>query len=394
MKLFECQACGQLLQFENTQCMRCGHALGYLPGWATLSALEPAPEANPAPIQQPAPGSAPGSADNQGRNWRLLAATDRLGRYCANHAWEACNWLIPADSPDRYCPACRLNRTIPDLSVGNNLTLWQRLEAAKHRVVYSILRLGLPLVDKHTDVRAGLAFDFLADDHPDFRDGPRVMTGHAEGLITINLAEADDAERERHRRDMAEPYRTILGHFRHEIGHYYWERLVLDGGPIDDFRAMFGDERRNYAEALQAHYAQKGEGDWKDRFVSSYASSHPWEDWAETWAHYLHIVDTLETAHAFGLNVRPGVGRDASLTATADFDPYDRENFDQMVGTWLPLTHAVNSLNRSMGQPDLYPFVLGPAVIDKLRFIHVLVRQSAHRGDPFAPASVQNEEAQ
>lgn len=359
MKLFECQNCGQLLHFENTRCERCGLALGYLHARATLSALAP--------------------VENELQVWRPLAAPDRQGHFCANHVWDACNWLIPDEANETYCPACRLNRTIPDLSDSRNLFLWQRLEAAKHRVVYGLLRLGLPVIDKYSDPDKGLAFDFLSDDHPDFKDGPRVMTGHAQGLITINLAEADDAERERHRRDMAEPYRTILGHFRHEIGHYYWERLVLDDGPIDAYRLMFGDERQDYATALQEHYAGGPPQDWQKTYVSSYASAHPWEDWAETWAHYLHIVDTLETAHAFGLHVRPGGGRDPSLTAVADFDPYDREDFDQMVTTWLPLTHAVNSLNRSMGQPDLYPFVLAPGVIDKLRFVHTLIRQNAGR---------------
>jgi hypothetical protein len=206
---------------------------------------------------------------------------------------------------------------------------------------------------------------------------PQLVTGHARGLITIDIAEADDAERERHRRDMAEPYRTLLGHFRHEIGHHYWERLVRDGVWHGAFRELFGDERRNYGAALEAHYATGPQPDWQEHFVSSYAGAHPWEDFAETWAHYLHIVDTLETADAFGLRIHPKTGRSPVLEIEIDFDPYRQGDFDALIEAWLPLTYAVNSLNHSLGQPDLYPFVLAPTVIGKLRFVHGLIHGSS-----------------
>ena len=348
MKLFECQNCGQLLYFENTRCERCGHVLGYLSDAAVLSAL----------------------AEEDGARWRPLAAPEQVYRFCANAAHEACNWLVPADG---FCRACRLNRTIPDLGLPGNRLLWQRLEAAKHQLVYSLLRLDLPLVSKFEDPGAGLAFDFLADPVP---DGPKILTGHEHGLITVNLAEADDAERERARKEMDEPYRTLLGHFRHEVGHYYWERLVQDGPWLEWFRTMFGDERQDYGACLEAHHAGGPPSDWQERFVSGYASAHPWEDFAETWAHYLHIVDTLETAAAFGLRIAPQAGRDPALAVAIDFDAYRQDEFDALLKAWLPLTYAVNSLNHSMGQPDLYPFVLAPAVIGKLRFVHGLIHPS------------------
>ena len=201
-----------------------------------------------------------------------------------------------------------------------------------------------------------------------------MLTGHADGLITLNIAEADDAEREARRAALNEPYRTLLGHFRHEVGHHYWNLLVRDGGLLDEFRSMFGDERADYGESLQRHYADGAPADWQERHVTAYASAHPWEDFAETWSHYLHIVDTLETAGAFGMRVRPRLGGDEqAMSAAVDFDPYVNGPFDRIVDAWLPLTYAVNSLNRSMGQPDLYPFVLGPAAIRKLGFIHALV---------------------
>jgi hypothetical protein len=202
------------------------------------------------------------------------------------------------------------------------------------------------------------------------------MTGHAQGLITINLAEADDAERERRRQDMDEPYRTLLGHFRHEVGHYYWERLVRSGRWLEPFRANFGDERRDDGASLAAHHADGPPAGWQEHFVSAYASAHPWEDWAETWAHYLHLVDTLETAQAFHLRVRPAAGADPTLAMSADFDPYATTDFDTLIGAWLPLTYAVNGLNRSMGQPDLYPFSLAPAVVAKLQLVHQVVHYS------------------
>ncbi len=364
MRLFECQHCGQLLFFENTSCERCGRRLGYLAEESAMSALE---------------------AADDGR-WRALARPGQLFRFCANAGWEACNWLVPADDGDggggaaAFCRACRLNRTVPDLSDARNLMHWQRVETAKHRLVYGLLRLCLPLVSRFDDADRGLAFDFLSGSGPGYWQRQPVVTGHAAGLITIDVAEADDAERERHRQEMAEPYRTLLGHFRHEVGHYYWERLVRDGLWLEAFREMFGDERRDYAEALQAHYTEGPPADWQERHVSGYASAHPWEDFAETWAHYLHLVDTLETARAFGLTIDPGLGRDRTIRMALEFDAYRQTDFDALVAAWLPLTYAVNSLNSSMGQPELYPFVLSPAVQGKLRFVHGLIH------GPAAPA--------
>jgi hypothetical protein len=225
------------------------------------------------------------------------------------------------------------------------------------------------------DDPGGLAFDFLVSPPP---GEPLVMTGHERGLITINLAEADDSERERQRREMGEPYRTLLGHFRHEVAHYYWDRLVKDTPALDEFRRLFGDERQDYAAALSKHYADGPPNNWVEQFVTAYASVHPWEDFAETWAHYFHMVDTLETANAFGLRVRPKVGKGANLATTVDFDPHSAA-MDRIIDSWLPLTFAVNSLNRSMGIPDLYPFVLAPAVIVKLSFIHDRIHAAGGR---------------
>jgi hypothetical protein len=341
MRLFECQACKHALYFENVACESCGRRLGFLSGRMVLSALEPDAE-----------------------HWKALADASEGSAYayCANVEFGSCNWLVPAASGERFCAACRHNRTIPDLTDQRNVELWRRIEIAKRRLFYSLLRLKLPLKTK-AQAQTGLAFDFLAPTHTP------VMTGHLDGVITINLAEADDSERERQRGAMEEPYRTLLGHFRHEIAHYYWDRLVRDDGSIDEFRQVFGDERADYGDALRRHHAEGAPRDWAERFVTAYASSHPWEDFAETWAHYFHIIDTLETARAFGIQTSPRVSAAQTLEASVEFEPYTA-SVDRLVDSWLPLTFAFNSINRSMGVADLYPFVLEAPTMVKLTYIY------------------------
>jgi hypothetical protein len=358
MKIFSCNACGHALYFHNVECTNCGHRLGFVPAVLDLVAFDPDERGNWQPVN-PAGGNA-------------------SFRPCANYTEHStCNWMVHAADANPLCRACRLNRTIPDLSVSGNKALWRRLQADKNRLIYSLLRLGLPIVSKQESPEQGLAFDFLGDPNPRFREDSGVITGHVQGVITLDIAEADDAVRERTRQDMAEPYRTILGHFRHESGHYYWDRLVRDTKWLAAFREQFGDERVNYDAALQRHYADGPPADWPQRFVSSYAGSHPWEDWAETWAHYLHMVDTLETAWQLGLKLEPRVDAGDELATAASLDPYESTHFQTLVDRWFPLTVALNSLNQSMGQPDAYPFVLAPVVVDKLRLVHDIIHDPA-----------------
>jgi hypothetical protein len=354
LKLFACQACGNVLYFENRSCMRCGYRLGFIPEQVMLSAL-----------------------DADGGRFATLADKGRGRAFCANAAYDVCNWLVESDNGESYCRACRHNGIVPDLSYSDHLARWRELEVAKHRLFYSLIRWKLPLKTRAEDPARGLSFSFLADD-PAL--GARVMTGHDNGLITIALTEADDLEREKRRLEMGEPYRTLLGHFRHEVGHYFWDVLVRGGGKLDTCRAMFGDDAMDYGAALQRHYAEGPPADWQAHYVSAYAAMHPWEDFAETWAHYLHIVDTLETASAFGIETRPAADRVGSLSAHTDFDPYVADDFGAIVNAWLPFTFAMNSINRAMGTRDLYPFMLSPAVIEKLRFVHQLVREAARAG--------------
>jgi hypothetical protein len=282
-----------------------------------------------------------------------------------------------------FCTACRHNRMIPDLSIPENIGHWRKIELAKHRLFYTLIKLRLPLASRIDDPQGGLAFDFIAT-----HEGPHghvpVFTGHANGLITINIAEAHDPERERQRSEMGEPYRTLLGHFRHEIAHYYWDRLIFGTAALREFRDIFGDERQDYSASLQQHYSGGPPVDWPERFVSAYASSHPWEDFAETWAHYFHMIDTLETANAFAVSVRPAGSKGSTSATRINFDPHDAD-ISRVIDAWLPLAFAVNAINRSMGLPDLYPFVLGKGAIAKLAFVNRLIRTQRHQNAASSP---------
>ena len=351
MKLYTCGKCNNLLYFENSVCLKCGHTLGFDSEKLDLITL---------------------TVENGADVYVDVTQQNSRYRLCGNAPYGTCNWLIPLPNSAAFCMACQLNRTIPTLTP-QHLERWKRIEIAKHRLVYSLLRLNLPLTPKKDPDDNGLAFDFLADVSPE----NRVLTGHDKGAITLNIEEADEAERVRNKLDLGEKYRTLLGHFRHEIGHYYWDIRIKDTSLLERFRHIFGDENRDYGEALQAYYQYGAAPDWADHFISPYATAHPWEDWAESWSHYLHMMDTLETAYYFGLHVHPAKRTGVKdLETEINRDPYTIVDFNQVFKTWLPLMFAVNSLNRSMGHADFYPFVIPPEVVGKLQFIHEVCRNA------------------
>jgi len=351
MRLFYCDNCRQTVFFENFRCVKCDRTLAYLPELSEIVSLKPAGDDRWTP-EAPEAG---------GRCYRL----------CENYAEQnVCNWAVPADQEEPLCEACLLTETIPDLAQPGHVEAWYALEVAKRRLVYSLVALGLPVVPKSIDPERGLEFHFLADPPVIDEEHPAILTGHANGVITVNLAEADDAERESRRVAMHEPYRTLLGHFRHEVGHYYWDRLIKDTGWLEECRTLFGDDQEDYAEALNRHYQTGPRADWQDQFVSAYASVHAWEDWAETWAHYLHITDTLETATACGLALRPQAPNARRVQPRFSLEKAEHASFDDMMDDWLAMTYVLNSLNRGMGLKDMYPFVLSQPAIEKLRFIH------------------------
>jgi hypothetical protein len=332
MRAFNCGNCGQLLFFENSLCLHCSTPLGFVPSQLELVALT-----------------------------EEAVAAGALRR-CANSTVAECNWMLEAGDSGPLCRSCRLTRTRPSDADADGLAAFAKAEAAKRRLLFGLFKLELE-VDEGV-----LAFELLPS-----RAAP-VVTGHHNGVITIDLAESDDARREQRRAELGEPYRTVLGHFRHEIGHYYWPILIERPGELERWRSVFGDERRNYDEALRDHYEAGPTPGWRSRHVSEYAAAHPWEDWAETFAHYLHIRDALQTAAAFRLVIATTPAAADYRSQAAPSPDQGQGSFDAIVRDWLPLTYGLNAVNRSMGRDDLYPFTLAPTVIDKLAFVHDRVR--------------------
>jgi hypothetical protein len=277
--------------------------------------------------------------------------------------------LAEANADDGLCGCCQLTRTRPSDGDTVGLEAFARTEAAKRRLIFQLDFLNLPTTPREVDPVRGLAFDLLSSRRT------KITTGHDSGIITIDLAEGDDVHRETVRVRLAEPYRTLLGHLRHEIGHWYWDLLVSDTPFYGRFRELFGDEQLDYVAALETHYDKPADDQWRSSYVSQYASAHPWEDWAETFAHYLHIRDTLQTTAAWGVTVAgPDLDLSVAWDAQLRTEPSEyADQFGDLVRSWLPLTYALNAENRSMGKDDLYPFVLAPAVVEKLRFVHVVV---------------------
>ncbi|MGJ6124775.1 putative zinc-binding metallopeptidase [Mycolicibacterium sp. Y3] len=339
MRDFTCPNCGQHLAFENSVCLSCGAALGFSLEDKALLVIA--------------------SAEHSGHAGAVASSEYQL---CANLHVAECNWLVRTAGPPQLCASCMLTRTRPSDGDEKALASFAGAERAKRRLFVELYELHLPVVGRDADPQYGLAFDLLSSEQE------KVLTGHVNGVITLDLAEGDDVHREQLRIEMSEPYRTLLGHFRHEIGHYYFYRLV---GPSPDYRtrfeALFGDPDADYQAALNRHYTNGAPQGWEETYVSSYATMHPAEDWAETFAHYLHIRDTLDTSAAFGF---------APASATFDRKMLGPSGFDTIIEMWLPLAWALNMENRSMGKDDLYPFVLPPAVLEKMRFIHTVVDES------------------
>ncbi len=356
MDTFTCPHCGQLVFFANTACVRCQTELGFDAEQLTL------------------------------------VAVDDPARRCANRTIANCNWLLD-DRPTHtdgtgasLCPSCALTRTRPADWDQDALRLFASAENDKRRLVFQLLSLGLPLHPRDEATGTGVAFDLLAS------TAQPVTTGHAAGVITLDLAESDAVHRENVRTKLSEPYRTVLGHFRHEIGHYLFT-VLIDDAVLGDARALFGDETLNYQAALDRHYRDGAPAGWDEQYVSEYATMHPAEDFAETMAHYLHIRGVLQSAAAFRLRVDgpapPAHDTDLLAADPVELDVDDTDDIEPIVETWLPLSYALNAVNRSMGEDDLYPFVLSPPVIAKLGFIHRIIRRATSRPQPVSePAAV------
>ena len=310
-------------------------------------------------------------------NGDLLASNNgKSYRACKNYAvYDVCNWMVAQEDHSDYCISCRLTETIPSLDNPDNLKLWFLLEQAKRRFLYSAMSMNLPIVNKKEDPEHGLGFAFMQNQVVDSFGNELfiknfVTTGHSNGLITLNIDEADASARIDMREKMNEKYRTLLGHFRHESGHYYWDRLIRNSDRLHEFRELFGDERLDYQSAMKNYYENGPAQNWQDVWISAYATMHPWEDWAETWAHYLHMVDTLETANDFDLSIFYKSIVNPYMSATEHTGLEVEKSFTQIFNDWCNLTRVLNALNRSMGMDDAYPFVISLTALKKLRFVH------------------------
>jgi len=339
MRDFHCPNCGQRLTFENSACLSCGSDLGFSLEEMALLVINK--------------GLKRGDSEHAG------AVDGSEYELCANLHVAECNWLVPVANPGRLCVSCALTVVRPNDNDTEGLAKFALAEAAKRRLVAELHELKLPIVGRDQDTDYGLAFRLLSSAHE------KVLTGHENGVITIDLAEGDDVHREQLRVEMDEPYRTLLGHFRHEIGHYYFYRLIDPSSEnLQRFNELFGDPNADYQEALDRHYSEGTPEGWEETHVSSYATMHPAEDWAETFAHYLHIRDTLDTSAWCGL---------APASATFDRPALGPSAFQTIIDMWLPLSWSLNMVNRSMGRDDLYPFVLPVPVLEKMKFIHTVI---------------------
>jgi hypothetical protein len=341
MLAFACPVCERLVTFESTSCLNCGSELGYDSSRRAMVSV--------------------GGSGSESPSSR-----------CANAGLASCNWLVEVEG--ELCRSCALTRTRPNDGDARGLGGFASAERAKRRLLFELADLGLP-IEAWREREGALAFDLLSSEQAP------VTTGHADGVITLDLDETDPAHRERMRMRMGEPYRTVLGHLRHEIAHYYQPLLVLEGTPTETrCRTIFGDERGDYQQAMDRYYEWGAPTGWEQRFVSAYATMHPWEDWAETFAHYLHVRDTLQTAAAYGVRVE-GPSIETADTAPLHSEPEDREeDMGTLLEAWIPMTYALNAISRSMGAPDLYPFVLTAEIEAKLAFIDGLVRARAGAG--------------
>jgi hypothetical protein len=345
MNTYVC-TCGSRMFFNNTVCTNCGSEVGWCEACRRIAPLSPAGD-------------------------RFACGNPKCGQAvvkCHNYAVEAvCNRVFavdPAATPVAadpltgvgLCKACRLNNIVPDMSIPENRHRWEHLELAKRQLLYQLDVLGLSYASDDVGSEKPLRFDFKAN-----TDEESVLTGHADGLITINIDEADSVERERVRKQMHEPHRSLISHFRHEVGHYYWMTLVA-GKCEPECAAVFGDHNAvPYADALEQHYAHGAAPGWQGRFVSAYATAHPWEDFAETWGFYLDMWEVLSTMH----HHLPGLAADPKTLPV-----------EALAKTYQQLGVFFNEVNRTMGLKDLVPEVISGEVVKKLAFIHHLIRRA------------------
>lgn len=352
MRAFACPVCNNFTAFEAAECRTCGAHVGlHLPSKEMLAV-----DGDVAFVG--------------GEHWVRCTQSGNL----------ACNWLVPEEEHDAYqrgrCLADSLIRhePAPDDTIAREKLV--PAAGALRRLVFQLHDIGLP-IEPFWRTEGGLAFDLLSS----YTTGEKVTIGHADGVITIDLVETLDAYREQLRVRLGEPYRTMLGHFRHEVGHYY-QNVLVETGPgaqtyLDRCRELFGDERAGYAEAIQRHYKFGAPDTWRESFISEYATMHPWEDFAECFAHYLHIADTIDTSREAGMVLHADRVRFSAPRDAAPLESYADAPIERLLYDWRWISLFFNRVNTAMGKDPLYPFEIPPPVVAKLGFVHRVIRQAA-----------------
>lgn len=353
MKNFFCN-CGAVVFFENNQCLSCGSELGWCPACESIGAIH---------------------KDANGQYYCSHASCGAPLSKCHNYAVEhVCNRCTLTEKvtgeTENLCDYCRFNETIPDLSVEGNREKWQRIEVAKRRLLYTLDTLNIPYGSSKEGFEVPLSFDFKGDSSKksflwfNMSKHEQVFTGHADGKVTINIREADDIEREKARISFGEAHRTVIGHFRHEMGHYFWD-LLVKGKCEQEYVAIFADHKNpDYSTALEHYYEHGPKAGWQSHYISAYATMHSWEDFAESFAAYLDMVSVVDTAfHAFSLNSLNPI--------TASFKDIAKE--------YAQLGLFMNEMNRAVGLIDLVPEVHTQAILRKIEFIHDLLRKAGQQ---------------
>ncbi|MEM6354459.1 MAG: putative zinc-binding metallopeptidase [Pseudomonadota bacterium] len=290
-------------------------------------------------------------------DWRIGSFVSAAS-FCANREVIGCNWVAATDTT--LCDACAMTALAPDPSMPGAVDNWAATEAAKRWVLATLGRWDW---FGRQDTGPRPVFHMLAE------GVTPVVMGHAEGVVSISVEEADPVLQIARREALGERYRTMIGHMRHEIAHVLWWRLSIRDDFLEGFRSLFGDEHSDYGAALKQHYGDGAPSDWRERYLTPYASAHPHEDWAETAAHLLHLVDITDSFLAAGLSADDVPG--------CDWDPYVEPDPNMLMDVAATLAVGINHVNRSMGLPDLYPFVLSEHARRKLAFAHRWLRSGA-----------------
>jgi hypothetical protein len=330
--------CNRWLFFGNTACLGCDRSVGRCCACRAMASFSPAST------------SELFSCDN----------CHAEVQPCANRNLGICNCFAnQTDSTGNVlCTYCEFTRVVPPHDSPDKFSRWRELESAKRRLLIQLSGLEFPPFASKFVPTCPLVFEFKEDTVLPDGSIEAVFTGHENGVITINAHEADSVRREQSRVAFNEPQRTLIGHMRHEYGHFL-DLCCIQGDLLRaKYVELFGDPATvDYAEAKTRYYAQGPTGNWPESYVSAYASMHPWEDFAETVNVYLDLMALAETA-------RDQLGSNIDTSANGCVATFISELLD--------LAITVSEFNFDMGLNALLPERFNDEVVCKLSYVHSL----------------------